>query len=110
MSVKIGRNDPCWCDSGKKFKHCHGPVEEGRRIDKGDFAKIVGDRLANPSHFCMHPHAGSACSEKIIRAHSVQRGGGLSRIARRGEVYYFKESFSVLAKSPGKILPTLVGY
>ena len=21
---KIGRNDPCWCGSGKKFKQCHG--------------------------------------------------------------------------------------
>ena len=21
---KIGRNDPCWCGSGKKYKHCHG--------------------------------------------------------------------------------------
>jgi preprotein translocase subunit SecA len=21
---KIGRNDPCWCGSGKKFKFCHG--------------------------------------------------------------------------------------
>ena len=21
---KVGRNDPCPCDSGKKFKHCHG--------------------------------------------------------------------------------------
>ena len=21
---KIGRNDPCWCGSGKKFKKCHG--------------------------------------------------------------------------------------
>ncbi|HVV38120.1 MAG TPA: preprotein translocase subunit SecA [Acidimicrobiales bacterium] len=21
---KTGRNDPCWCGSGKKFKHCHG--------------------------------------------------------------------------------------
>lgn len=21
---KLGRNDPCWCDSGKKFKRCHG--------------------------------------------------------------------------------------
>jgi preprotein translocase subunit SecA len=20
----IGRNDPCWCGSGKKFKKCHG--------------------------------------------------------------------------------------
>ena len=22
---KIGRNDPCWCGSGKKWKHCHYP-------------------------------------------------------------------------------------
>ena len=21
---KIGRNDPCWCGSGRKFKRCHG--------------------------------------------------------------------------------------
>jgi len=21
---KIGRNEPCWCGSGKKYKHCHG--------------------------------------------------------------------------------------
>ncbi|MFC1653643.1 preprotein translocase subunit SecA [Patescibacteria group bacterium] len=25
---KIGRNDPCWCDSGKKFKKCHYPEFE----------------------------------------------------------------------------------
>jgi preprotein translocase subunit SecA len=24
--VKIGRNDPCYCGSGKKFKHCHGKL------------------------------------------------------------------------------------
>jgi preprotein translocase subunit SecA len=21
---QLGRNDPCWCGSGKKFKKCHG--------------------------------------------------------------------------------------
>lgn len=24
---KIGRNDPCFCGSGRKFKHCHGRVQ-----------------------------------------------------------------------------------
>jgi preprotein translocase subunit SecA len=24
---KVGRNDPCPCGSGKKFKHCHGRVK-----------------------------------------------------------------------------------
>ena len=23
---KTGRNDPCPCDSGKKYKHCHGKI------------------------------------------------------------------------------------
>ncbi len=23
---KMGRNEPCWCDSGKKFKQCHGKL------------------------------------------------------------------------------------
>ena len=24
VSERIGRNDPCWCGSGKKYKQCHG--------------------------------------------------------------------------------------
>ncbi|MCK4708823.1 MAG: SEC-C domain-containing protein [Gammaproteobacteria bacterium] len=23
---KLGRNEPCWCGSGKKFKQCHGKL------------------------------------------------------------------------------------
>ena len=26
---QIGRNDPCWCGSGKKFKKCHGAQRPG---------------------------------------------------------------------------------
>nr|WP_275898980.1 SEC-C metal-binding domain-containing protein [Pseudomonas viridiflava] len=22
----MGRNELCWCGSGKKFKHCHGQI------------------------------------------------------------------------------------
>jgi preprotein translocase subunit SecA len=24
---KLGRNEPCWCGSGKKYKHCHGQLD-----------------------------------------------------------------------------------
>ena len=24
--AKLGRNEPCWCESGKKFKNCHGKL------------------------------------------------------------------------------------
>ena len=27
--VKVGRNDPCPCGSGKKYKNCHGKLEAG---------------------------------------------------------------------------------
>jgi preprotein translocase subunit SecA len=24
--TRVGRNDPCPCGSGKKYKHCHGKL------------------------------------------------------------------------------------
>lgn len=31
---KPGRNEPCWCGSGKKYKACHLPIEEAERQTK----------------------------------------------------------------------------
>jgi uncharacterized protein len=31
--ANTGRNDPCPCGSGRKFKHCHGETGEGRLSD-----------------------------------------------------------------------------
>lgn len=28
MAIKIGRNDPCWCGSGRKYKTCHAAFDE----------------------------------------------------------------------------------
>ncbi|SDB30940.1 methionyl aminopeptidase [Eubacterium oxidoreducens] len=28
MAEKLGRNDPCWCGSGKKYKKCHEAFDE----------------------------------------------------------------------------------
>ncbi len=28
MTLKLGRNDPCWCGSGKKYKKCHEEFDE----------------------------------------------------------------------------------
>ncbi len=28
MAVKLGRNDKCWCNSGKKYKSCHQAFDE----------------------------------------------------------------------------------
>lgn len=31
--TKLGRNDPCWCGSGKKYKDCHFPIEQTQRAE-----------------------------------------------------------------------------
>jgi preprotein translocase subunit SecA len=32
--IKVGRNDPCWCGSGKKYKHCHMQSDLGQSRDQ----------------------------------------------------------------------------
>jgi len=29
----LGRNDPCWCGSGRKYKHCHMRADQGKGGD-----------------------------------------------------------------------------
>lgn len=36
---------------------------------------------------CLHPNSGSECQGSIIKAHTIQRNGGLSAIAKDGLVY-----------------------
>ena len=46
---QIGRNDPCYCGSGKKYKHCHWPTDQAaarsrlntRRARQSLFARLV---------------------------------------------------------------------
>jgi preprotein translocase subunit SecA len=32
---KVGRNDPCWCGSGKKYKNCHLRSDEDAQASSG---------------------------------------------------------------------------
>ena len=32
MSDKFGRNDLCWCGSGRKYKKCHAFIDEQMEI------------------------------------------------------------------------------
>ena len=40
--MKIGRNDPCWCGSGKKYKICHAAFDEKLKQLKSE-GQIVPD-------------------------------------------------------------------
>ena len=64
--AKIGRNDPCWCESGKKFKKCHGAndatdaphfdPDEGLQADARSLTKaLLQESSARPG--CHHGEA-----------------------------------------------------
>lgn len=43
MTEKLGRNDPCWCGSGRKYKVCHQALDE-RILSFARAGHIVPDR------------------------------------------------------------------
>ena len=95
---KMGRNDKCWCGSGKKFKRCHldrvNQVRPGRQETLRRFYRVY-----EKGH-CFHPEASPLiCSSKVISAHTIQRNGGLSAIARDGHVYSLLKHGNVFEKS-----------
>jgi hypothetical protein len=56
---KVGRNDPCPCGSGKKYKHCHLPIEQAAEAERRAlrqaqdtlFPKLVAAAEARPEMF-----------------------------------------------------------
>lgn len=48
MSQKLGRNDPCWCGSGKKLKKCHGGKPVARQAAVA--VRPRGDRTPITTH------------------------------------------------------------
>lgn len=85
MGKKIGRNDPCWCGSGKKYKKCHYKRERKEEVSWNDINQET--KKAYKRQECLHPEAPHNCQGDIIKAHTIQKNGGLSKIARDGHVY-----------------------
>lgn len=105
---KMRVNEPCWCGSGKKWKRCHRDREHQNPIPVW---QLCADQRAEMSRgYCLHPQASSeTCSSKIIRAHTVQRKGGLATIAEAGHVISPKRGVEDIFQNEGKIVPRLHG-
>ncbi len=106
MGPRISRNAVCWCGSGKKFKKCHMYRESAPRPT---LQKVIETAQEAYSHkVCLHPDP-SSCQRGIIKAHSIQQNGGLSKIAVNGRVYGIQENnVGDLSRSKGVIVPKLV--
>jgi hypothetical protein len=46
MVIKIGRNQPCHCGNGKKFKHCHGRFDAGPPEQAAVSKEAIGQLIA----------------------------------------------------------------
>nr|WP_170294273.1 SEC-C metal-binding domain-containing protein [Heliomicrobium undosum] len=112
---KIGRNDPCPCSSGKKYKKCCMSKK-----DDDEFTKPVNflrnyKELKRESKIkqCLHP-CKDECSERIIGAHSLQNNKILKQISDNGCVYmpYPKNDnpFAVITKWGRKEATVFTGF
>lgn len=106
---KLGRNEPCWCGSGRKYKRCHWHRENQRPVPRWKHADAF--KSAHSRRLCLVPkNFPQACSGKNIGAHSVSRSKNLQAIAEGGHVYGWPfPGLNELAKSNGFLQPKLIG-
>ena len=108
MANKRGRNEPCWCGSGKKYKRCHLNREKDDATSPWEAEKQM--RKSFSVKTCSAPKRWhSECSGQIVQAHTVPKSLSLRAIARENHVYGYELSFSKLNKYNGKVPPELIG-
>jgi len=96
----VGRNDPCWCKSGKKFKKCHLDREREAPLTRADFEVHT---KKNSKKCSARSLSDGACTSKIINAHTISKGGCLKTLEIAGHVLGTKPSISELEKSEGTV-------
>lgn len=104
---KIGRNDPCWCGSRKKYKKCH--LDRERQTEKSQIH--AASNLENSKRkLCAFSDSNiDECAGKIIKAHTVSKSSSLKIIARNGHVYSMSKNAHELLSQNGVYAPKLVG-
>ena len=75
-TTKIGRNDPCPCGSGKKFKKCCGAKGIGKPEDRPDqYARQHNIRLKTPADVEMIRRAGQLTIDTLDKVEAIIRPG-----------------------------------
>ena len=105
--MKHGRNEPCWCGSGRKYKNCHLNRDKQKPIDKSKIFKQLNSfydyKVCSAPDLIKHE-----CTEDIIKAHSVSKGSSLKEISINGHVLTtFKAT--AIDKNTLKIEPKTIG-
>ena len=65
LEVELGRNDLCWCGSGKKYKKCHLKSDELKRVE-ARFAAQASARNKGPGGVV--PGKGGKAKQRLEKA------------------------------------------
>jgi SEC-C motif len=104
----IGRNEPCWCGSGKKYKKCHIDRDKQPAAKPWEVDALL--RSERDTGKCLHvdESTGVVCGKPAIASHSVPKKM-LKQIARDGHVYYHSGTVQDIAKAQGRPSLKLIG-
>jgi SEC-C motif len=78
VHLRPGRNDLCWCRSGKKYKHCHLDGEPESPVSEKALRSAVMKQFTHKT--CMHPDAALGRCNRIVDAHTIQRARTLQQL------------------------------
>lgn len=104
----LGRNEPCWCRSGKKYKKCH--LDRDTAPPANPFGLERDLRKHFQSGKCLHPLAAAdQCSGGAIASHTIRRAADLAAFAEAGHVMGVSPNFKDLTRTGGVLHPQEIG-
>jgi hypothetical protein len=106
LSQQSAQSNECWCGSGEPYAACH--LDRDKQKPPGLQDVIDARNKAFSQRVCLHPEAPTNCT-KVIKAHTIQRGGNMSAIARDGKVYCLPADLISLRDNNGQLVPVLRG-
>ncbi|MCG3203651.1 MAG: hypothetical protein KCHDKBKB_00323 [Elusimicrobia bacterium] len=86
MSITIGRNDPCHCGSGKKYKKCHLEKDEVMNRKEREKAALNAAKVAE-AEAAKNEKEGQKKNQPAGHTHADQPGW-MKKVA--GKVGFFK--------------------
>ncbi|WP_163363140.1 SEC-C metal-binding domain-containing protein [Enterobacter cloacae] len=97
-----GRNEKCWCGSGKKYKKCHLEREKQERVNRNEANSIL--RLFTSVSKCSVPESMKhECQRRIVKAHTLSKSNSLKEIAKDGHVLGLKKGLDKFEKNNGMV-------
>jgi hypothetical protein len=78
--ARTGRNEPCPCGSGRKFKRCHGGPTPPRSTETGEtcaqyLSRLEVYRKCKAFHEAGHAVVAWSCGHRVLRATIAEEKG-----------------------------------